>query len=266
MSNDKPPILFVHGAWTEPSCWDNYIPAFEAAGYRCLAPTLRHHDCRPDDDPHLELCTVSIRDYVDDLEAIVNDLDAVPIVIGHSMGGLLAQLLLARIPARAGVLLSPAWPWGVWGLPLTSLRTFAPQFATWRFWRKPCRPSAEQVAYGIANRMAPEDQRKLHQDMVFDSGRALAEMGLWPLDRARATEVDPSRITCPLLIIAGRNDRITPASMAHKIARFYGDVAEFHELPGHAHYLLGEPGWERVVEDVIHWLATRISETIRSCA
>ncbi len=264
MSDAKPPILLVHGAWTEPSCWDNYIPVLEAEGYRCLTPTLRHHDCRPDDDPHPELCTVSIRDYVDDLEAIANDLDALPIVIGHSMGGLLAQLLLARVPARAGVLLSPAWPWGVWGLPLTSLCAIAPQFGTWGFWRKPCRPSAEKVAYAIANRMAPEDQQQLHQDMVFDSGRALAEMALWPLDRSRATEVDPSRITCPLLIVAGRDDRITPASMIYKIARFYGDVAEFRELPGYAHYLLGEPGWERVVEEVVHWLDTRISETIRS--
>lgn len=104
----KPTILMIHGMWAQNWVWDNYIPFFEARGFECLAPNLRHHNSLPNEKPHPDLGKTIILDYVDDLEAIIKKLKAPPILIAHSMGGLLAQKLMAKGIISKAVLLAPA--------------------------------------------------------------------------------------------------------------------------------------------------------------
>lgn len=89
---------------------------------------------------------------------------------------------------------------------------------------------------------------------MLESGRAATEIGFWPFDARKASRVDASRISCPILIVAGREDRVTPAYIARKMARKYAAVSTYHELSGQAHWVIGEPGWEDVARLVAGWL------------
>src|SRR5438445_4111360 len=109
-------IFMIHGMWGGPWYWENYRRVFEAQGYRCIATTLPYHDMDPQGVPDPRLGTASLLDYVDALALEIAQLDEKPIVMGHSLGGLLAQMLAARGLAKALVLLTPAAPAGVLAL------------------------------------------------------------------------------------------------------------------------------------------------------
>jgi non-heme chloroperoxidase len=247
-------ILFmIHGMWGGGYQWDNFKGFFEALGWRCEAPYLRHHDVRPEDPPHPSLGTTSLLDYAADLEAAVRALPERPVIVGHSMGGLLAQMLASRGLAEKLVLLAPASPRGITALTASVVKCFLPQFTTWGFWKRPNHPSLDQAVYAFLHLIPPAEQRPIHEKLVHESGRAAFEIGLWPLDGKRASEVDPAKITCPVLVVAAEEDRIVPAKVVRKVAARYPQ-AQYRELKGHAHWLIGEPGWEEVVGFVATWL------------
>jgi pimeloyl-ACP methyl ester carboxylesterase len=174
--------------------------------------------------------------------------------MGHSMGGLIAQMLAARLPTRAAVLLAPASPAGITALTPSVLRSFLPQMLQWAFWKRPMRQSFETAVYSMLHLLPPEEQRATYERFVFESGRAACEIGLWPLDPHRATRVDEAAVQCPMLVIAGREDRITPASVVRKTAAKYANRASFREFAGHAHWLMAEPGWQDIAAFVEQWL------------
>ena len=95
---------------------------------------------------------------------------------------------------------------------------------------------------------------------VYESGRAGCEIGLWLFDRKGASRVDESQVTCPVLVIAGSEDRITPASVVRNIGRKYKAVSTYKEFSNHAHWVLGEPGWERITEYISGWLDQTVRE------
>ncbi len=100
--------------------------------------------------------------------------------------------------------------------------------------------------------LPPEERTAAYDKFVFESGQAAAEIGFWLFDRRKASHVDETKVTCPVLVVAGSRDRITPASVVRQVARKY--KATYKELPGHAHWVLGEPGWQDVAGFVHGWL------------
>jgi len=254
-------IFMIHGMWSGGWYWDKYQRFFEERGYRCLVPTLRFHDVNPKEPPHPELGTTSLLDYAADLEREIRQLDHWPIIMGHSMGGLLAQILGSRGLASALVLLSSAPPRGILALKPSSIRGFWNCLTRWGFWRKPCRQTFHEAAYSTMNLLPAEEQKEMYDKLVFESGRTAFEIGLWFLDRHRASEVDASRITCPVLVISGTQDRIMPASVARKIAHRYREVATYREYADHAHKLIVEPGWQDVAGDIDDWLKKALPKT-----
>src|SRR5579871_4991619 len=115
--------LLIHGMWATPAVWVNWRQFLEGHGWRVEVPALRHHDAPPLEPP-AALGTTSLADYVDDLAAMIERLPEPPVIIGHSMGGLIALLLCARGLGRAGVLLTPAPPSGVFAIRPSNLRAF----------------------------------------------------------------------------------------------------------------------------------------------
>ena len=246
--------VLIHGMFSRPWVWDRYRPLFEEHGWRCLTPVLRHHDVEPEDPPPEALGTTSILDYAADLEALVRGLEEPPVLVGHSMGGLLVQMLAERGAARAAVLLCPAAPAGIVGLSPAVLRSFWGILTTPGFWHRPVRPSYAAARYAFLGGFRTEaDRRAVHDRLVHESGRAVFEIGLWPLDRRRAARVDAARVTCPVLVVGAGRDHATPAFVARAVARRYTGAAhmEFEEM---AHWVLSEPGWERVARAVLGWL------------
>jgi|YNPNPStandDraft_1061719.scaffolds.fasta_scaffold12097_4 non-heme chloroperoxidase len=254
-------ILMIHGMWGGAWNWDNYKKFFEARGYGCVAPTLRYHDMDPKGVPDSRLGTTSLLDYARDLEAEIARIPGKPVIMGHSMGGLLAQILGSRGLAKALVLLTPAAPAGIMMLKPSVIRSFASVMLKWGFWRKPHRLPFEAAVYAMYHLVPRTEQRPLYDRLVYESGRAAAEIGFWLLDPTGAARVDEAKVTCPVLVVGGGQDRITPPGVTRKIAAKYRAVSTYLELPDHAHWVLGEPGWEKVAESVAKWLEEKRSQT-----
>lgn len=201
----------------------------------------------------------SLLDYVADLERMIVGLPEKPVVIGHSMGGLLSLLLCARGLARAGVLLTPAPPSSVIAIRLSNLMAFARIQTRWAWWRKPHRATrAEALAYTF-NTADPALGAKEHSAFVHESGRVLFEIALPWLDRSKATTVDPRCATAPLLFVGAQNDRLVPPNVVRRTARRFQHVSDYIEFDGQGHWVLGQPGWERVADQAESWLAGKVT-------
>jgi len=244
----------IHGMWGGSWCWDNYKTFFEKRGYHCVTTTLRHHDINPMAHPDSMLGKTSLLDYVNDLEQEILQLNMEPIVMGHSMGGLLAQILGSRDLAKALVLLTPAPPSGIMSLSPGTIKCFWNVLAKWGFWKTANRQIFDEAVYSLLHLM-PEDQQKIIFDkFVYESGRAASEIGFWFLDSKRASYVDSIKIKCPVLVISGSEDRITPANIVEKIAKKYEPLSTYRSFENHAHWVIGEPGWQEIADYISEWL------------
>jgi non-heme chloroperoxidase len=253
-------IVMIHGMWGSGWYWENFKGFFESKGYRCVIPTLRFHDVDPNAVPDPRLGTTSLLDYAEDLEKLIRELQVRPILMGHSMGGLLAQILGSRGLAKALVLLTPASPRGIVALKPSVIKSFWSGLTTWGFWRKPLRQTFDEAAYSMLNLMPFESQKSIYDQFVFESGRAASEIGFWLFDSKKAARVDESKVTCPVLIIAGEKDRIVPVSITRKIAEKYKKVSTYKEFPDHSHWVVGEPGWQEIAEYIKEWLHQALSK------
>ena len=251
-------IVMIHGMWGGGWYWENYKKFFEGKGYRCITPTLRFHDMDPKEPPDPQLGTTSLLDYAADLEKEINKLDALPVLMGHSMGGLLAQILGSRGLAKALVLLTPASPHGIMALKPSVIKNFWRGLTKWGFWRKPARGTFNEAVYSVLHLVPVEEQKQLFDRFVYESGRAACEIGFWFLDPKQATKVDESRVTCPVLVIGGAQDKITPASIVRKVADKYKAVSTYKEFANHAHWVVGEPGWQEIAEYISDWLSKQV--------
>lgn len=238
------PVLFVHGMWGGAWMWQPYMDFFAARGWRCHALNLRgHHGSRPVSD----IGRVSIHDYVADARAVAEAL-GLPVVLGHSMGGLLAQKLAELLPLPAVVAFTPAAPRGILAITTLELARAALRHLPEILGRRPLMPAFAEIEALELNRLPPADRRAVYARMVPESGRMTFDIAVTGL------RVDPRQVRAPMLVIAGSDDRITPAPMVRRVARRYG--ATLREYPGFAHMLLMEPGWERIASDIAAWLET----------
>lgn len=249
--------VLIHGMWGTSAVWQHWRPFLEERGWQTIAHSLRHHDVPPDRPPDA-LGETSLLDYVADLERLILALPEKPVVIGHSMGGLLALLLCARGLARAGVLLTPAPPSSVVAVRPSNLMAFARIQARWRWWRKPHRATLGEALSYTFNTADRTMGVKEHSAFVHESGRALLEIALPWLDRAKAATVDPRCVTTPLLFVAAERDRLVPPGVVRCAAKQFDHVSDYVEFDGQGHWVLGQPGWERVAEHAETWLTGKV--------
>ncbi|MGH6871712.1 MAG: alpha/beta hydrolase [Rhizomicrobium sp.] len=256
MRISRPPVVMIHGAFCGGWVFDAWKARFARAGYAVHAPTLRHHE--GGEYPPKALGSTSLRDYADDLESLLDGLEAPPILIGHSMGGLLAQMLAARRDVRALVLLAPSAPWGV--LPSTPFEVASATalYLAGDFWRKRLRPTGWIAAANALDRVP--DHKAVFARFVPESGQATFEILHWALDLARASQVDARRVTCPILCISGGRDRVNPPATVRRIAQRYDGRVVHEELRDHSHWLIGEPGWEAIADRALEWLGDVLTE------
>lgn len=243
------PLLFVHGAWHAAWCWDeNFLGYFADHGYRALAVSFRGHGASSTDKP---LRTCSVEDYVEDIRSVADELPVAPVVIGHSMGGLIVQKYLEDSPAPAGVLMASIPPQGNYGSSLRWLRNHP-----WHAIKMAV--TGKALPYINTPALAREKffSEATPEDSVLECAARLQE------DSARVS-VDclmlnlphPKRVTTPLLVLGAEEDGAHTRKEVRATARAYGTEAEF--FPGMGHNMMLEPGWEAVAERIHNWLGAR---------
>ena len=230
---------------------DGLKEKFQAAGHVVTAPALRFHN---GSRPPPALGTTGLADYASDLEDEMKALGKAPILVGHSMGGLLAQMLAARRKVAALVLLAPSAPWGI--PPTTLFEISAAQSLHLHpgYWNMVLEPNRDVALAHSLDRLPRHMRDDVFGRFVPESGRATFEIMNWGLDLNRASEVDADAVTAPVLFLTGSEDRINPPSTVARVAALYKDRATHEVLEGMGHWLIGEPGWEQICERALGWL------------
>lgn len=247
-------IVLIHGLFVNPASWAGWKACFENAGYTCHTPAYPFHEGTPASrwesvDPglaRLDLKTVTAH-----LQQFIDQLPEKPILIGHSMGGLLTQILINEGRGVAGVCIDSAPPQGIftaaWSFLRWNLPVINPLAGNSVFY-----PTVEWFHGAFCNTMSLTETRQEFDQFVVPESRNI------PLSSTMsAGKVDFRKPHAPLLFIAGERDTIVPASLNRRNFNAYRDTnsrREFKEFPGRSHYICGQPGWEEVTGFVLEWV------------
>ena len=255
------PVVFVHGLWLLPSSWDKWVTLFEEAGYVGLTPGW------PDDPETVEearanpdvLAKKTLKQIADHTTEIINALDKKPAVVGHSTGGLLAQMLAGRGLSAATVAIDPGVFRGVLPLPASVLRAVGPFLVNPVTRGRAITLTFDQFKYSWANALDEKEAKDLYDTFhVAGSGISLAQMGnanLNPWTEAKVNTKNPDR--GPLLIIDGEKDHTVPwaiANGAYKRQRRNPGVTEIVKMPGRGHALTIDARWREVAETSLEFV------------
>jgi non-heme chloroperoxidase len=252
------PVVFVHGLWLLPSSWDRWVTLFEEAGYVALTPGW------PDDPQtvaeakaHPEVFAgKGIGDIADYEESIIRKLDRKPVVIGHSFGGLLTEILAGRGLATASVAISPAPFRGVLPLPISALRAASVALRNPANWNRAVPLTYEQFRYSFANAVGEDEAKELYLGYsVPGPGEPLfqaAAANLNPWSEAKVNTKNPER--GPMLIISADSDHTVPwaiANASYKLESRNEGVTEIVKMEGRGHALVIDNGWREVAETAL---------------
>jgi pimeloyl-ACP methyl ester carboxylesterase len=254
----KTPVVFIHGLWLLPSSWDRWAAVFEEAGYAPLAPTW------PDDPLTVEearanpdvLAKKTLGQVADHTAEVIGRLRGKPAVMGHSTGGLLAQILAGRGLSAVTVAIDPGPFRGVLPLPLSALRSAKPVLANPFNRSRAVSLTLDQFKYGWVNALSEEEGKQLYDTYhVAAPGVALMQMAnanLNPFTEARVDTRNPDR--GPLLIIDGEKDHTVPwaiANASYKKQRRNEGVTEIVKIPNRGHSLTIDSGWREVCDTAL---------------
>ncbi len=249
MSKD---IVMLHGANAGGWCFEHFAKVFEARGFTCHAPDLIGHGANKG-SAMTALAGVGIADYRAQMEAFVRAFAAPPVLLGHSMGAVIAQQLAAQNLAQSLVLVSPAPRAGI--LPPTGGEKQLDQdlMGLGPFWKQVIPPDFALACLYSLNRVPANAQRAVFDKFGPESGRALFELFFWMFDQTGATAVATDQVRCPVLCLSGTDDKLVSLLTAQATAAAYRG-APFWALDGHGHMLLVEPGAGEIAERIAAWL------------
>jgi len=255
------PVIFIHGLWLLPSSWASWADLFRQAGYAPLTPDW------PDDPETVEqsrenpdiLARKTLEQVADHTTEIITALDKKPVVMGHSTGGLLAQMLAGRGLSAATVAIDPGVFRGVLPLPASVLKGLGPFLVNPRTRGRAITLTFDQFKYAWANALEEKEAKQLYAAYhVAGSGIALVQMGnanLNPRTEAKVNTTSPER--GPLLIIDGEKDHTVPWAIAHaayqRQQRNPG-VTEIVKIPNRGHSLTIDHGWREVAQTALDFV------------
>ena len=260
ITHPKPTIVLIHGLWLTPKSWKGWIDRFQREGYNVIAPpwpglssdveAVRHH-------PEV-LKGLTIKKIVDHYERIIRVMDRPPILMGHSFGGLIVQLLLDRGLGAAGVAIDSAQSAGVPVLPLSTLRSTIQILGNPFTFNSVVELSPEKFHYAFTNSLTDEESKRVYENLAVPGpAHVLWEGALALLNPNAASKVNYHNDTrAPLLFIAGSADHLVPPSINRaNVKKYQGSAAvtDYREFPNRTHFIVGEPGWEEVADFALQW-------------
>ena len=255
-------VVLVHGLWMTPRSWEHWVEYYEQKGFRVLAPAYPGFDVEVEalrEDPQV-IADATVPETVEHLARVIEGLDKPPIIMGHSFGGTLTQLLLARGLGAAGVVIDSAPTEGVRVNPPSQIKSLFPILNNPAKRHRAAGFSKEQFHYAFTNTLTREES-----DEVYDRYHIPAP-GSWVWAYGLIANFKPGKQEtwvdydnddrAPLLFITGGEDHIMPPSVNHSNARHYKKSAaltEVHDIPGRSHWTCAEPGWEAVADKALEW-------------
>ncbi len=259
---DRTSLMLIHGAWLTSRSWENFSEYFRDRGFAVSAPEWprKHGDVEELREATDEIEGLGLTEIVDHYERQIQALDDPPVLIGHSFGGLIVELLLDRGLGRAGVALSPAPPKGILVLPFSSLKAAAPALAHPSRWHGIVPLTLDEFTYGFVNTFSSEEAAAAYEKYaVPETGQIFYEAGFANFHLHPPTEVDfTNDDRAPLLIVGAEKDNTVPASLAKKQYDKYEKseaTTEYVEFPGRPHLMMVGEGWEEIAAGIESWLA-----------
>jgi pimeloyl-ACP methyl ester carboxylesterase len=247
-------IVFIHGLFMNPKSWRDWVKYFEAKGYQCHTPAYPFHEGEPGtlrQNINPRLGKLKLGEVAEPLAKFIDTLPEKPILIGHSMGGLLVQKLISIDKGAMGVCIDTAAPAGVvvlkWSFLKSNLPVINPLKGDSVF-----KPSVDWFHYAFCHTLPLDETQKIFDDLVVPESRNI------PRTSSKADgKIDLKKPHEPLLFIAGELDRIIPSALNRKNFEAYkdeGSIRDFKEFQGRTHFIVGQDNWEEVAGFVANWI------------
>ena len=260
-ASGRTPVVFIHGLWLLPSSWERWAKVFDGAGYAPITPgwpddpeTVEEANAHPEVFAHK-----SVGQVADHYEELIGRLTKKPAVVGHSFGGLLAQMVAGKGLAAASVAIDPAPFRGVLPLPLSALRSSSPVLGNPANYRRAIPLTYDQFRYAFANAVPEHEAKELYETFAVPaSGTPLfqaATANLNPWTEVKVDTENPDR--GPLLIISGELDHTVPWAIANasfKRQERNPGVTEITEIKGRGHALTIDNGWREVADTALEFV------------
>ena len=254
-------VVLVHGLWMTPRSWEHWVDHYRAKGMEVLTPGYPGFEIEVEAlraDPQI-ISDLTVPETVDHLAAVIEQVATPPIIIGHSFGGTLTQLLLARGLGAAGVVIDSAPTEGVRVNPISQVRSLFPALKNPANRHKPVGFTEEEFHYAFTNTLTAEESKAVWERYAIPApGRWVWDYGLIANFKPghQDTWVDFSADRAPLLFIAGGKDHIMPASVNRSNAKHYHRspaVTDYYEFEDRDHWTCAAPGWEAVADQALDW-------------
>jgi len=249
-------IVFIHGLFVNNTSWSAWKTCFESQGYKVHTPANPYHEGNPAElraNIHPKLNDVSFEDVVNNIVKLIDTLPEKPIVIGHSLAGLVVQKLIEMDKAVAGISIDGAPPKNV----LAPFQTIKTVFPVVNFFKSSAfMGSKDWYHNAFFNNMSKEESDKAFEKIAVPESRTIARDTLLK----SFAKIDFKKAHQPLLFIAGENDNIFPASFTKRIAGSYKDansIVDYKSFAGRSHFICGEEGWQEVADYILQWLSKR---------
>jgi len=251
-------VVFITGAFVSHNGWNNWKSYFEENGYTCYTPPWLFKDAAPvalrkkHPNENKGLVNLRLADLIDHLENMIRELPEKPILIGHSTGGLIVQVLLQRGVAAAGIAIHSVPAQGVLSFKYSFLKSLWGPLGLFSSTNKTFLMNLKQWQYAFTNGMSEADQLETYDQNVVPESRKLIRDCL-----SKVASIDFRKPHPPLLFIAGSTDHIMPASLNYSNYKRYKDkssITDYKEFEGKNHYVLGLPGWKDEAGYSLNWI------------
>lgn len=252
-------LVFVTGAFVTHLGWDEWQKYFQSKGYKTVAPPWPYKngtaaELRKRQPRDTDLALLTLSQVIDSYANVIKGLPEKPIVIGHSLGGLMTQIIVNRDLAAAGIAIHPAPPLGVFPYEFSFLKGGWKSLGLFTSTKKTYLMSFKDWQYAFVNGMPLDEQRAAYESNAIPESKTVTRGGL-----TRAAKVDFAKPHAPLLIVAGSEDNLIPAHMNRRNFKAYkqnGSVLEYKEFSGRNHFVLGLPTWKEEADYILNWIAS----------
>jgi len=250
-------VVFITGAFVSHNGWNHWKSYFEEKGYKTLNPAWPHKDAsaqelrnrQPNDNA---LANLTLSELIDHYALIVKSLPEKPILVGHSLGGLISQVLLNRGLVAGAAVIHPLAPLGIIPYEWSFLRSAGKALGLFTSLSKTYLMSLSDWQYAFTNGMTAEEQRQSYEENTIPESKRVARGGL-----TTAARVNFNKQHAPLLIISGTADNIIPATLNKRNFKAYkqnGSITEYKEFTGKNHYVLALPSWKEEADYILNWI------------